>query len=202
MRYHIIPSANGTTTCLIDSGDVTISDSNNDELTVDVDVVLPGCGVEGSRITLDVNGFVAPLSIVWYKSEQRIISQPVTRTTPNGNSTVTYIDVSSTVWVDQTQADSKFQNNPSVVNDLDSGIYRAIVSDNRASDCGGGEFITRNITIAQSSFTVNNFRVVQNIPPVGNGQCTNYNSVTDQICLPASTRFICQVMYSLVGFEY
>ena len=178
--YDYTISLNGTTTCLIDSGDVTISDSNNDELTVDVDVVLPGCGVEGSRITLDVNGFVAPLSIVWYKSEQRIISQPVTRTTPNGNSTVTYIDVSSTVWVDQTQADSKFQNNPSVVNDLDSGIYRAIVSDNRASDCGGGEFITRNITIAQSSFTVNNFRVVQNIPPVGNGQCTNYNSVTDQ----------------------
>ena len=164
-EYEISINNTNTAACVVASGTFTIEEVNNQQMRVSRPLVtLPGCGNSESRIELTVENFIPPLRIEWYEFTS------TTSTTVNSSTGQTINATTTTNWV---PLDSSYDG-LATVNGLPAGIYRAIITDSRESTCDGGEFITRNISISEGSLNISNFRSRENIPPIGNGDCTNY----------------------------
>ena len=156
--YEYSITIGGTNTCIIQSGQVRVEDTNNAQLIVDVDITQPGCGVDFGTITLDIPSYVAPLEVEWFEYIN-VVSGPATNTT------------SSAQWVPRTgpQYDDR-----TILTNLEPGIYRARVTDGRVASCGNGEFITRDLRITQGSLRIENLGVIENLPQVSSDDCINY----------------------------
>ncbi|MDB2702515.1 gliding motility-associated C-terminal domain-containing protein, partial [Flavobacteriaceae bacterium] len=162
-EYFYSVTLNGTTTCAVASGTFIITEANNAQLRVSSpEVTLPGCGITESQIKISISNAITPIRIRWYEftSTTSSVIDPVSGTE---NSTTT------TNWFELPDYEGL-----SILNDVPSGIYRAIVSDSRDNSCSGGEFVTRNILISEGNISVSNFRTIENIPVTGSGECRNY----------------------------
>ena len=163
--YEISINNTNTAACVVASGTFTIAEVNNQQMRVSRPLVtLPGCGNSESRIELTIENFIPPLRIQWYEFTS------TTSTTVNSITGQTTNATTTTNWV---PLDSSYDG-LATVNGLPAGIYRAIITDSRESTCDGGEYITRNISISEGSLNITNFRSRENIPTIGNGDCTNY----------------------------
>ena len=163
-EYFYSVTLNGTTTCAVASGTFTIAEANNDQLRVaPPEVTLPGCGVTESQIKLSITNAITPLSIRWYEftSTTSSVIDPATGNTVNATTTTNWFEIPEYEGL-------------SILNNVPSGIYRAIVSDSRDNSCLGGVFVTRNILISEGNISVSNFRTTENIPSIGSGVCKNY----------------------------
>ncbi|MDB4186975.1 gliding motility-associated C-terminal domain-containing protein [Flavobacteriaceae bacterium] len=163
-EYFYSVTLNGTTTCAVASGTFTIAEENNDQLRVaPPEVTLPGCGVTESQIKLSITNAITPLSIRWYEftSTTSSVIDPATGNTVNATTTTNWFEIPEYEGL-------------SILNNVPSGIYRAIVSDSRDNSCLGGVFVTRNILISEGNISVSNFRTTENIPSIGSGVCKNY----------------------------
>ena len=164
-EYEISINNTNTAACVVASGTFTLEEVNNQQMRVGRPLVtLPGCGNSESRIELTIENFIPPLRIQWYEFTS------TTSTTVNSSTGQTNNATTTTNWVPLGSS----YDGLATVDGLPAGIYRAIISDSRESTCDGGEFITRNISISEGSLNITNFRSRENIPPVGNGDCTNY----------------------------
>ncbi|MDB9823954.1 gliding motility-associated C-terminal domain-containing protein [Flavobacteriaceae bacterium] len=162
-EYFYSVTLNGTTTCAAVTGTFTIAEANNALLRVaPPEVTLPGCGVTESQIKLSITNAITPLSIRWYE---------FTSTTSSVIDTagITVNATTTTNWFEIPEYEGL-----SILNNVPSGIYRAIVSDSRDNSCLGGVFVTRNILISEGNISVSNFRTTENIPSIGSGVCKNY----------------------------
>ena len=163
--YEISINNTNTAACVVASGTFNIEEVNNQQMRVGrPEVTLPGCGNSESSIALTIENFIPPLRIQWYEFTSTTSSTVNSITGQTTNATTT------TNWV---PLDSSYDG-LAIVNGLPAGIYRAIITDSRESTCSGGEYITRSISISEGSLNVTNFRSRENIPPIGNGDCTNY----------------------------
>ena len=193
--YDYVLSINSSNTCEVVSGFIEVEEANNAQLNVNIDVIQPGCGTAESRVTLDIPNYVAPLTIQWYEYVNVVQSEIVSVTTPAGTTTTTR-ETSVPSWI--LLSGPKYDYNPSIVTGLEPGIYRAIVTDGRVSECGGGQFITRNINISESSLGVTNFRTVENLPAIGGNQCVNYpNSIENITWTDTSDQYTSDVFFSV-----
>ena len=156
--YDYTISIGGTNTCVIQEGEITVRDSNNAQLIVDVELTQPGCGQDFGTIALDIPSYVAPLTIEWYQYIN-VVTGPATNTT------------SSPEWVPRTGPE---YDDRSILSNLEPGIYRARITDGRIPSCGNGEFITRDLRITKGSLSIENLGVIENLPQVSSDDCINY----------------------------
>ena len=141
---------------------------NDNPLNIGWDVTPVGCGNDTSRIVLNIENIVPPLSISWFEKK------PVVTT------------VSSTIGGITTSTDTtniEFVLIPDLdgnatVSDLPEGVYRAEVSDGRSQNCGGTVATVPPIILQESSIEVVNFRTIENEPAL----CDNYgNAFTSDV---------------------
>ncbi|MGB2397759.1 MAG: hypothetical protein ACPH63_03555, partial [Flavobacteriaceae bacterium] len=164
--YTIMVSLNSNSICEVASQTFFIEEINNAQLRVlPPEVKLPGCGETESQIKLTIENWVSPLDIQWFEYSTTTSSSVATDGT-------TLAATTTTGWVTL----GEDYRGLAVVNNLPSGIYRAIISDGRESACSGGEFVTRSIVISEGSLAINNFRTQENIPPIGDEDCKTYDA--------------------------
>ena len=141
---------------------------NDNPLNIGWDVTPVGCGNDTSRIVLNIENIVPPLSISWF--EKKPVVTTISSTT-GGITTST--DTTNIEFVLIPSLDGN-----ATVSDLPEGVYRAEVSDARSQNCGGTVATVPPIILQESSIEVVNFKTIENEPAL----CDNYgNAFTSDV---------------------